>query len=696
MKGPLSFLIAASAVAGIAYANVVPPPPGEEPAGLALNAVCAGDKLFVTIDVTPQTGNVINAGQYFLNFNTLILDFQSATEGEDPFDFIIMPPDVDEAAGTIDGFATGSFFGPGSDQPKTMAVLIFDIDPAQVKECQVLDNLVTWQDPPPGEPRTMLTLDGGVLFEPDPLTDLGPVTYDTMAPAVGTVIITPGNPCELVVNFEADVIEACCLGPVKINVLFPDNPGQPCATVLNVSFQLVPISGGVKAVGFVVFSNLTECPCNIEIEVIAEDCCGKTGMNSSTFAVEDLSAPVVTVTSPPLDSNDDFETPADAGGCSAVVTLSATATDNCDGPFDPADIEFVIDLDCDGFGAGDPVCAAGNPCDYDFPQGTTCVRARATDNCDNEGYYDFTVTVLPYNEMVLDISLQSVFELSIIRCIHFELFGCAGGVAGDHTVDRDLTFTSIGPGEGNDGSFSGTVLIPCGDWVCITAEDKLHTLRRSIDGSNFMIVGTQYIATFPDLLLGGNYDEHINYPNPFIDIGDFSVWAAEFQAQACYDSSCPGNPDGCTPCGEITPPHADGNGDGCVVNTADFTFIQTNWLERHEECCDVGAPSIIGPITHLSETNEPSSAFSRRGNRSIRQANVGAPGFGLGTPGSRTTGQSAFSRRDDLPILQLNVADLTAQGYGHLAAADLNGDGWIDVVDMLMVMMDQMAGLGLN
>ena len=74
MKGPLSFLFAAAAAAGAAYAGVAPPPPSA-PAGLALNAVCADNQLIVTIDVTPHGSNVINAGQYFLNYNTTILDF---------------------------------------------------------------------------------------------------------------------------------------------------------------------------------------------------------------------------------------------------------------------------------------------------------------------------------------------------------------------------------------------------------------------------------------------------------------------------------------------------------------------------------------------------------------------------------------------------------------------------------------------
>ncbi|MHC5006543.1 MAG: hypothetical protein ACYTGF_04180, partial [Planctomycetota bacterium] len=151
-----------------------------------------------------------------------------------------------------------------------------------------------------------------------------------------------------------------------------------------------------------------------------------------------------------------------------------------------------------------------------------------------------------------------------------------------------------------------------------------------------------------------------NYPSPFIDVGDFSVWASEFQAQATYNSSCPGNPDGCTPCGELGPPHADGSGDGYVTNTADFTFIQINWLLRHEDCCDDAAPA-QGPAT---------------------------PGWALNK-------KSALSKKLKLPILQMNVAVLAAQGHAELAPADLNGDGWIDIVDMLMVAMHQMAGTGL-
>ncbi|MHC4209642.1 MAG: hypothetical protein ACYSWT_08000 [Planctomycetota bacterium] len=649
MKGPLSFLIAAFAAAGVAYAGIAPSSPPSAgspsaPAGLSLNADCATNKLTVTIDVTPQGGNVINAGQYFLDFDTAALDFQLALAGEPPFDFIIMPPDVDEGAGTIEGFATGSLVEPGSDQPKTMAVLVFDV--VNAPECVPLEDLVRWQDPPAGEPRTMLTLAGGELFEPDPLEHLGPVIVDTQAPMIGAVTVEPGEPCELVVSFEADVTDNCCLDMIKVNV-----PDPSCAEVGNISTQFWPIDDGYRVSGTVEFSNLTSCPCTIEVEIIATDCCGQQSSNSGSLDLEDSTAPVFT----PVD---DISVNADAGYCTAMVTMTATATDNCDGPFDPADIDFIIDADSNGPGGGDDVCS-GSPCTYEFPQGTTNVYAVATDSCDNTGMDFFTVTVSEFNEMVLTLGTQTIAVPECSRCIHFELAQCGGGASGNDTVDIDIPFTTASP-PGN-GSFTGTVLIPCGLWDCITAEDKLHSLRRAIVTPNFTIVGTQYVATFPDPLLGGNYDEFLNYPNPFVDVGDFSVWAAEYQAVATYNSPCPGSPDGCTVCDPPNfpipgAPHADGNCDG-YADLFDFTFIQINWLERHEDCCGNSAPLLAA------------------------------------TPSWGTHDSAAASAQ--LPILQLNVAALAAEGHGELAAADLNEDGWIDVVDVIIVMLGQMEGTGL-
>ena len=50
-----------------------------------------------------------------------------------------MLPVVNEGAGTIAEFATGSIGDPGSNDPKTMAVLTFNVNANEVKECMVLD-----------------------------------------------------------------------------------------------------------------------------------------------------------------------------------------------------------------------------------------------------------------------------------------------------------------------------------------------------------------------------------------------------------------------------------------------------------------------------------------------------------------------------------------------------------------------------
>ncbi len=77
------------------------------------------------------------------------------------------------------------------------------------------------------------------------------------------------------------------------------------------------------------------------------------------------------------------------------------------------------------------------------------------------------------------------------------------------------------------------------------------------------------------------------------------------------------------------PPHADFSGDGSVF-TEDFTFIAINFLRQDDPaCCPASAP-------------------------------LGA----------------------DQPVMAISVAELASRGMGRMASADLNGDGWLDVVDM--------------
>mgnify|MGYP003903448349 CR=1 FL=1 len=48
-----------------------------------------------------------------------------------------------------------------------------------------------------------------------------------------------------------------------------------------------------------------------------------------------------------------------------------------------------------------------------------------------------------------------------------------------------------------------------------------------------------------------------------------------------------------------------------------------------------------------------------------------------------TCGNLADGRQ---PVARVSVKDLRRQGLGHLAAADMNGDGWVDTRDIQLFM----------
>ena len=234
------------------------------------------------------------------------------------------------------------------------------------------------------------------------------------------------------------------------------------------------------------------------------------------------------------------------------------------------------------------------------------------------GWESFTVTVLPQNELTVSVELgPAVVAGPLTRCITFELWNCTTGQK--ESIDQELSFT-------NGQSGMVTLLVPCaaGPFTCITARDRLHTLRQTADAADghFGIVDTRYVASFTgdpnsggDWLWGGNLND-----SPYVDILDFGVFS--WQYGTVYGA-------GNTTCSTAYP-HADVNGDG-IVNTADFTFIQINFTRSSAtDCC-------AGP----GDPNEPGS-----------------------------------------PITRISVTELNAVGLGELAAGDLNGDGWLDELDM--------------
>jgi hypothetical protein len=251
-----------------------------------------------------------------------------------------------------------------------------------------------------------------------------------------------------------------------------------------------------------------------------------------------------------------------------------------------------------GLCIGTPIiCDDGNPC--------------TTDEC-VDGDCVFTPTG-GFNELLVDVQLENVgpgVSVPFTRCITFELFNC--DTLATATVPAVLTFNTSGLAD------NALVLIPCGDWDCITARDPLHTLRSTVEPLS--VSGQQYIASFTGahVLVGGNLN---GSASNVIDIFDFGAFAGEFNE--VYTSGAN------TDCDDV-PPHADISGNG-VVFVEDYTFIVNNFLDVSEpNCCGLGG----------------------------------------------------IAGGDDAPVISISVAELEAMGLGSYAVGDLNGDGWLDPLDM--------------
>ena len=270
------------------------------------------------------------------------------------------------------------------------------------------------------------------------------------------------------------------------------------------------------------------------------------------------------------------------------------------------------DCDADGDGFDSTSCPGGTDCD-DSDGGVFPGNVETCDGEDDDcnGVIDdgFDLDA----ELLVDVQLENVgagVMVPFTRCIKFELFNC--DTLATATVPAVLTFDTSGLAN------NALVLIPCGDWDCITARDPLHTLRSTVE--SLSVSGQQYVANFTggDALKGGNLN---SATSNVIDIFDFGAFAGEFG-----NSYGTGNID----CVDV-PPHADISGNG-VVFVEDYTFIVNNFLDVSEaNCCGLGG--IAG-------------------------------------------GES------DTPVLSISVAELQAMGLGSYAAGDLNGDGWLDLVDM--------------
>ena len=279
----------------------------------------------------------------------------------------------------------------------------------------------------------------------------------------------------------------------------------------------------------------------------------------------------------------------------------------------------------------------------DGPCGTTVGCPPNTDCADADGNGKpegcWTVTVNDQTSLDITVGLSpegGKIPPGTTRCISFTLF--ANCIQEPLTFSDNVTFGGFGDFIGKS---TGKIKIPgSGQWDCITAQDKLHTLRSCFtfasNGSD--CVGGQLNASFSgDPRLGGNWliggnldswkkdDPTANPSLDVIDILDFGTFVSQYLTN--YGS-------GDTPCGTtglghggLTGANADINGDGCA-DLDDYAFISANFLVNSKQCC-------CGPQT--------ASAIA---------------------------------------VTEISVAQLRADGNADLISADLNGDGLLNLADM--------------
>ncbi len=321
--------------------------------------------------------------------------------------------------------------------------------------------------------------------------------------------------------------------------------------------------------------------CGLEDNPLADPC------NTGPFSVD---------VTPPVINCPDLETfgNADCGDVTRTVVWDPLfAVDNCDGSIPVtctishnggADVSDLVD----GGGA--------------FPPGVTTIDCGdTTDSCNNVSECAFAIGNSGLNGLHVEVELSPMMDPGpLTRGIEFSVSDC-GSVANPDTIEvcADLNFglPFNAPGHG-----VAQAKIPPGNWLCIEAEDPLHSLNATcnLTCETLPQKGSTWFASFKgskDLsdtchwLVNGNLngDTHI-------DVLDYVTY------MDCVATNP--TPDSDAPCGAPTP-HCDINGDG-LVSLLDFSFILVNLFNDAKAGCEAVCnpaatpPNVQGPVETIS------------------------------------------------------------------------------------------------
>lgn len=192
-----------------------------------------------------------------------------------------------------------------------------------------------------------------------------------------------------------------------------------------------------------------------------------------------------------------------------------------------------------------------------------------------------TLNVTTTTIVTLNVQLEGASPGPFDRCLTIDLYTTGSCPNPAVSLQQVVTFT--------DGVGTTVVSgIPCGTYSGISVRDSQHTLRRSAISTPVFDTSdpNNLIATFSDstnkTLLGGNVND-----DEFIDILDFGGYIGAYGQNVGASTSCP-----------TSTLHADFDGGG-LVDTADFTFIQSNFL-RVRESDPCGNALLAQPVTSIS------------------------------------------------------------------------------------------------
>ncbi|SMD45535.1 Por secretion system C-terminal sorting domain-containing protein [Aquiflexum balticum DSM 16537] len=280
-----------------------------------------------------------------------------------------------------------------------------------------------------------------------------------------TIFIRDGNGNETACSFTVkvtDPLDVCNQPPVAVAKPLTISADANCEGIATAAdFDGGSFDPDGDVISFGVFPAAPYSLGTTSVTLMVTDSKGATSTATTTITVEDKTDPVVTVPANILVEND-------PGQCGAIVTLTASASDNCSG------ITLVMNVD-DG---KDIFTRITTPLTGDafFPVGTTTVTVDATDAAGNKAIQkSFTVTVIDSEAPVITVitpTPTAVLGLTnTVTLLATDIFAATDKCSGDlvfsptvFTFDCDdlgenIVSVSVTDAAGNTANANATVTI---------------------------------------------------------------------------------------------------------------------------------------------------------------------------------------------------------------------------------------------